>query len=305
MALPHQLLTTRQLAQALGVSESSVKRWIDGGEIEAHLTSGGHRRIEVEAAIRFIRRQRMQPVAPHLLALQTTPILGESDPKTADLLYDALYVDDASQARAIISGRILSGADIATVGDMLIRPVMHRLGELWKNNAEGILLEHRAVETCIHVLAEVATWLPIPSADSPVAISAAGPGDVYLLPPMLAFLVLRECGMRALNLGPMTPYSTTTMAIQRYGARLCCLSQSIALDTGSAAEFHGLLDTAHDAGCQVIVGGRRAETIPARVREQVYVAGSMVELSAYARGLATGAAAKSRESSRRGRGRVS
>lgn len=301
MATPHHLLTTRQLAHALGVSESSVKRWVDGGEIEAHITSGGHRRISIEAAIRFIRRQRMQPVAPHLLALQTTPILGDPDTQAADLLFEALFADHASQARAIISGRFLAGADIATIGDMLIRPAMHRMGELWKNNPEGILLEHRAVETCIHVLAEIATWLPIPTADSPVAISAAGPGDLYLLPPMLAFLVLRESGMRALNLGPMTPYSTAAIAIRRYGARLCSLSQSIALESGSATGLQGLIDAANDAGCLVVVGGRRSDSIPARVRDQVYVAGSMAELSAYAWGMAKGAAARANEMPRRGR----
>ena len=39
------LLSPKELADAIGVSESSIKRWVDNGEIQATKTSGGHRRI--------------------------------------------------------------------------------------------------------------------------------------------------------------------------------------------------------------------------------------------------------------------
>lgn len=59
-----QHLGPRQLGQALGVSESSVKRWADQGEIVTHRTSGGHRRIALAEAIRFIRESGLPVVDP-------------------------------------------------------------------------------------------------------------------------------------------------------------------------------------------------------------------------------------------------
>ncbi len=39
------LLSPREAAQLLGVSRSTVQRWIDSGAITAHRTIGGHRRV--------------------------------------------------------------------------------------------------------------------------------------------------------------------------------------------------------------------------------------------------------------------
>ena len=119
-----QSLTTRQFAESLGVSESSVKRWIDDGTIAADRTAGGHRRIPMAAAVRFMRRHRMSPNRPEAMPLSTVPSLGAVDAQAAEACYDALASDDAALARAIILGRFISGAGIATIGDGLVRPAL-------------------------------------------------------------------------------------------------------------------------------------------------------------------------------------
>ena len=45
-----KLLTSRQVAQQLGVGVSSVKRWADEGKLEFVVTPGGHRRFRSTAA---------------------------------------------------------------------------------------------------------------------------------------------------------------------------------------------------------------------------------------------------------------
>jgi excisionase family DNA binding protein len=64
-----RLLSPRQLATAIGVSESSLKRWIDDGLLSAARTAGKHRRIPLAEAIRFIRSQRAPLVRPDALGL--------------------------------------------------------------------------------------------------------------------------------------------------------------------------------------------------------------------------------------------
>src|SRR5215467_4178610 len=48
------LLTPKDLADAVGVSESSMRRWLDTGKIRMTRTAGGHRRIELAEALRFV-----------------------------------------------------------------------------------------------------------------------------------------------------------------------------------------------------------------------------------------------------------
>ena len=64
-----RLLSTRDLAEAIGASESSLKRWIDAGKIAASRTEGGHRRVERAEAVRFIRETGARLVRPELLDL--------------------------------------------------------------------------------------------------------------------------------------------------------------------------------------------------------------------------------------------
>lgn len=283
-----QSLTSRQFAEALGVSESSVKRWVDEGEITAHRTAGGHRRIPLSSALRFIRKQRARPALPQLLELGAVPAFGEVDSAAAEELHQALTRDDASHARAIISGRFLSGASIAAIGDHLLRPALQRIGEIWETDPAGILIEHRAVESCIQTLGEIATWLPAPAPDAPAAITGAGPGDPYLLPPMLTFLTLRECGVRVWNLGPCTPLKTVELAITRYMAKLAVLSVSVPQEPSGLRGWIELARAAEATGCRVLLGGRCAGSLPDELKPQTRFAGSMCELSAYASGLVEG-----------------
>jgi MerR family transcriptional regulator, light-induced transcriptional regulator len=280
-----QDLTSREFAEALGVSESSVKRWVDDGAIQAHRTTGGHRRIPLSAAIAFIRRNRMVPVNPHLLSLPAPPALGEIDASGADWLADALMRDEVDQVRAIITGRYLSGADVAAIGDGLIGPVLDRIGHLWKSRGDGILIEHRAVTMCVQVMSELATWLPPLREGARSAVAAAGPQDPYLLPPLLTSLVLRERGMAARNLGPMTPPETIAIAAERYKPRLVAISISVPPEPAVAAKWIPLAELLGRSGAKVMLGGRCADSIPVGLRSRVQVGSSLSELAAYATGL--------------------
>ena len=60
----------RQVAQALGVGESTVKRWIDAERLVADRTLGGHRRVTLEEVLRFVRAEETDVVHPEVLGLE-------------------------------------------------------------------------------------------------------------------------------------------------------------------------------------------------------------------------------------------
>src|SRR6185295_13435922 len=90
------LLTPRELADAIGASESALRRWVDAGDIHMSRTAGGHRRIPVQEAIRFIRESGATVVRPEILGLaglESAPMIPPTRanaPSTVDALFDAL-----------------------------------------------------------------------------------------------------------------------------------------------------------------------------------------------------------------------
>ena len=51
-----QVLTPKQVADAIGVSEASLKRWCDKGLIPATRTAGGHRRLPISGVVQQVTR---------------------------------------------------------------------------------------------------------------------------------------------------------------------------------------------------------------------------------------------------------
>ena len=273
-------LTTRQLAETIGASDSSVKRWIDRGEIIAFRTGGGHRRVPLAEAIRFIRRTRSAIVRPEALGLERQPLIGSADTTAAELFFDALHRDDPDQAERLVIGRFIAGSTIAHIGDQMIQPALARIGELWEHDSAGVLYEHRAIDTCVRVTLQLEGWLPAPAGGAPLAITAAGPDDQYLLPPLLASLALRERGIRARNLGPQTPVETLALAVEHYRAAACALSFSVA--PGDVAPWATLLDILEQTGAALLFGGRAAGTLPPRLARSGRHCATLCELHDWA-----------------------
>ena len=112
MAVQHDLLSPKEIAQAIGVSESSVKRWTDRGLLKASRTVGGHRRIPLTEAVRFIRERGAPVVKPEILGLPTSPPPTD-DPAAS--FQSFLLKGKAAEARGWLLSAYISGASLATL----------------------------------------------------------------------------------------------------------------------------------------------------------------------------------------------
>src|SRR5688572_21462079 len=106
-----RLLTTKDLAEAIGASESSLRRWTNSGAIQTSRTVGGHRRIPLSEAIRFIRSSGATVVRPQLLGLTdlgATGAAGGGDAagprEVEEAVYQSLMMGDGAGAKAQIVG---------------------------------------------------------------------------------------------------------------------------------------------------------------------------------------------------------
>ncbi|HBZ71034.1 MAG TPA: hypothetical protein DEP35_15400 [Deltaproteobacteria bacterium] len=58
-----------QRVRAVGLGESTVRRWIDQGRVLAVKTPGGHRRFPIALALRFVRGAGLSLLDPAALDL--------------------------------------------------------------------------------------------------------------------------------------------------------------------------------------------------------------------------------------------
>ncbi len=286
-------LSPRALAEAIGVSESSLKRWADEGRLSVERTAGGHRRIPLGSAVRFIRQAGLRPVRPDVLGLaELEGEAGAASPSReegAERLFTLLSADRGREARSLLLALYVDGASLAWLLDGVIRGALARTGELWLDGPGGIFVEHRAVQTCLEALDGIRRLLPPPKPDAPVALGGAVSGDVYQLPSAMAALVVAEAGFRARNLGADTPVEATLEAVRHYRPRLVWQSFSVtpADPRGALAGQERLAGAlARMAPAALVLGGRAKDGIPVPARPNVHRLDTMAELAAFAMGVA-------------------
>lgn len=282
-------LTPKDLAAALGVSESSLKRWADDGAIRVSRTAGGHRRIALADAIRFARESGLQIEHPAALGLEDVlPARRGTDQGatgTADALYDAFLRDDWRVARGLIVNAYVSGESVATLCDGAVREALGRAGELWQHGSDGIVVEHRAVDTCLQALSFIRSLIPSAPANAPVALGAAFANDPYVLPSLVAAVVLAEAGFRDVNLGPTMPTAALLSAVERYAPALVWRTVSIGADVESLRRDLAAVLEKMPAYGGIVLGGRGVPAGLLHLPERVHHLGSMSELAGFARGV--------------------
>jgi excisionase family DNA binding protein len=282
------ILTPRELAQAIGVSESSVKRWVDDGAIQATKTAGGHRRIQIQEAVRFIRDSHSVLVRPELLGLSDITSIADTFPahgEETESLYRYLKDGAADEAKGLLLTLYLNGHSVAQIIDGPVQGAMGRLGEIWAHDEEGIFVEHRATEIAIQSVMRLRSVLP-KTTPRATAVGGAVPGDVYRLPTLSAATVLEAAGLEAVNLGPNVPIHSLEIAVDRVDAKLVWLSiSSQDVPMGLSREIQELAGRLSFRRIPLVVGGRSAGALQLRSSGNLRAGGSMAELEAIALGM--------------------
>lgn len=258
-------VSTAQVAQALGVGVSTVKRWVDEGILPAHKTAGGHRKLLLSEVLRRVRESDFPRLDLGGLELAAE---GREPPGPEELsgrLVTALRTGDATAVRSLFEAARRSGLATEVLADFVIAPAMHRLGHDWEEGRIDILHEHRGTQLCAAALYVLKAELEAGQVeDRPLAIGGAPERDPYSLASLLAEMVLLDAGWRVVNLGPHTPMASFGRGLEELRPRLLWISVSHLEDRQQfLAEYDELYRVAGRSGVAVAVGGR-ALTEPVR-----------------------------------------
>jgi excisionase family DNA binding protein len=285
------VFTPKQIAQALGVSESSVKRWVDSGRLPAAKTAGGHRKVPLPSIADFIRETGHQLAEPAVLGLVATS-RGASLESSIDELFAILVDGNESACREIVLSYYERGETIAAIGDRLIGPAFRCVGDGWASGEIAVHQERRSCEVMMATLHELRRWIPAPADDAPLALVATPSMDFAETSPRLVELTLLAEGWRVVMVGCGLPLSEIGDIVAQRCPRLVCLSVThLEADAVEfAAELNNIIDAAPSMDserCEYAVGGT---AISAALREQLrcgLVASSLHELVDYQQSLRT------------------
>jgi excisionase family DNA binding protein len=257
MTEPEVFLKTQQVADALGISVSTLKRWVDAGQLAATRTVGRHRLIALDEAIRFAREREFSMAGLRRLADDGAQALVRVDDAARGALAEALKVGRAREARRLIRSAHAALGDGAALADELIGPVMREVGHGWSVGDWDVFEEHQAsqiVATALNDLIARATRggdMP-----SPVALGASPEGDSYTLPTLLGELTLREIGWDVRNLGPDLPLKSLARAVEAHRPRLVFLAvMHVADPIGLVGEYAEFARSARAVGTAIVLGG--------------------------------------------------
>ncbi len=267
-----QLLSPKQVAEAIGASESSLKRWCDQGLIQTVKTAGGHRRIPVQEALRFAREQNHAVVEPRILSMPAS-----EDRKArrvegcAERLVEALLTDNDAAAHAIVFDLFLAGQPVSLVFDEVIAVAFRTIGEKWDSHEVDVYQERCSCQIALRVLHELRSKLVSPEREL-VALGATIEGDQYSLPITMSEMVLRSVGWDARSLGSSIPFDSMINAVKRHEPGLFWLSVSFIPDESAfISGFNRLFEAASKINTAVVVGGRALTTeIRTRLRYSAF-----------------------------------
>jgi MerR family transcriptional regulator, light-induced transcriptional regulator len=233
----------------------------DAGELQIHRTRGGHRRIPVPEAIRYVRETKSRIEKPELFGLSDAP--SDDSAKSAEAQMLALLRDGHSASvTSLMQSLYAGGLSIAEICDKPIFYAMQQIGSAWPHDKKAIFIEHRAMVLCCRALNQLRLSLPEPEFDAPKAIGGAMSGDVYLLPTLMASLVLHDLGFNETNLGPNLPLDVLTDCLLDERPVLVWIAISEPLRSRTQLqEVVKLAEAAKSLGTKLIVGGRHASDL--------------------------------------------
>lgn len=258
-------VSTAQVAEALGVSVTTVKRWVDDDILPAHRTAGGHRKMLLTDVVRLAREGHLPQADLTRLDRKFFSRVQDDPSQLVERLTKTLREGDATAVRTVIHGGYHGGLSVEALADAVIAPALAQIGHEWESGAIDVLHEHRGTQLTAAAVFELKAVLERHAErDRPTALGAAIEGDHYMLPTLLAQMALLDAGWEAINLGPNTPFSSLSRAIVEFQPRLVWISVSYLNDACAfSLAYREFFQVAKERGIAVALGGR---ALPDEVR---------------------------------------
>ena len=279
-------ISTANAAKALGVSVSTVKRWVDDDILPAHKTAGGHRKLLLSDILRLGRAGQL----PHLdmarlEALGSAGACRDPDQLAASAI-DNMVTGDAESLRALMFSAYQSGIGIPRLLNEILAPGLDEIREREVEPGRSHRFA-RALQITKSAIYELKSVLELHACQKcPVAVGGAPEGDFDSLPSLMLQLTLLDGAWETINLGPHTPIESFEDAIVELSPKLLWIAFSATAPTEAFFErYDSLHKRAAERGVSVVVYGTAcADSWPAEY-SNVVRADHLEQVAAFAQTL--------------------
>jgi len=264
------ILSTADVARLFDVTETTVKRWADEGELKCQKTPGGHRKFQVRNVVEFAERNHFEPLAT--LALPGTDRMAGAI-QLAVLERDYAKLVEAFVDRALSPDRhdlaiflvYLYEHKIAPweIYDLIVRPGMQMIGEKWMGGEIDIAQEHRASHETLESLSRLQTEVYVKPPVGKSVLCACLDSEMHEMGLRTAYYMFEAEGWHTVYLGSRTPFPSLLRSVSETRPDVVCLSATGPENYRELeAKLRELRETVDAYGGKVILGGRLAKDLP-------------------------------------------
>ncbi|NQV73537.1 cobalamin B12-binding domain-containing protein [bacterium] len=259
-------LSSKQAASLLRVHESSVKRWCNAGDLPCAVTSGGHRKIQVEHLMAFAQARdvscMLTPFASDAPAVWDGLMMLEnqaSHAKVIEITQEWLEQSETNRIIALMTLIIEEGHPLASVMDGVLSPIMRHFGSRYVNGELSIGDEHCVTQS----MREVLIGLSLNSRQtglkpaSKTAVVGCARGEVHELGALMVRLILENAGWKTVYLGLNVPTEEFSDQQLKHRADMVCVSITPVSGWGDVQNIVTLMDRMYESSApyRLAIGG--------------------------------------------------
>ncbi|HJQ31760.1 MAG TPA: B12-binding domain-containing protein [Pyrinomonadaceae bacterium] len=289
---PAKFLTTRRLARLWLVSEATVKRWADTGQLKSARTAGGHRRFPLSEVLRFQAERGLGAGAGGVVVAARGAGQGEDAAQTpaqfdaeatARHFFESVTRGHSGEASALLLEAHMRGVAVEVIFDEVLAPALRQVGAAWHTDTMSVAEEHLATSTASRAVETLAGSTRRAGAHVGEAVCCAAEGEMHTVAVLCVQAALEAAGWDARNLGGHTPFFALAEYVARHRPALVCVSSTMQWELEhNARDYSQLAQAALACGARVVLGGEgfRDEAVRARFPADLH-AESVTELTEF------------------------
>jgi MerR family transcriptional regulator, light-induced transcriptional regulator len=257
------VISTIDVARLFNVTETTVKRWADEGNLHCQKTPGGHRKFQIRNVIEFAERNNFEPIGVLTLpggegqdAPVQVAILNRDFPSLVGTFVEKALSPDRSDLYVFFSFLYEHRIALWEIYDLILRPGMSEIGDRWIRGEIGVSQEHRASYETLDALAKLQNEILIKTPTGESVVFACPGEELHEIGLRCAANIFESEGWQTHYLGARTPPDAVIVAATELKPAVVALSVTQGHDAETLLlDLRRIADALTTMGMRLIVGG--------------------------------------------------
>ena len=285
------MVSTKEVAAMLQVTETTIKRWADGSVLHCVRTPGGHRKFLLKEVVQFaeangyaVGGSQPPPMSRRQMEQLQLGVHTQNYAKIAAVLKEEAMQSDREGLTMLLLYLYKQHIPLPVVLDTVILPGFEEIGREWEKGGLGVEQEHAASHAIAEALVRTATELHRKDPNKKSSLCACPEGELHELG-LRGLAYSLECeGWKVRYLGSNTPLEAISSAVRVERPELVCLSLTSVRRRGELIEkLRKLASSVHAYNGKLLIGGQYAQKLSAEEVRCDHIASSIQDAISYSR----------------------